>query len=354
MGVMKKAFSKIFTVLLFLVYFFAFPLEGELEAVVNPEWFVEADLINVSQDYGTDLVPFESQNKFGFIDAQGKISYLSEKQYGVVFSENSFISYSWVSNNLVLRDELGSIKSSIDIHAYPIIKNGRYFAISSDRSVFSEFDQNGDVLWTRSFISNISSVDVNDKYVALGFLDSRLLLLDALGQNILVQNLEGSRIGVVYGVLVSDDSEYVSVVYGIDPQRLIVFKKDKNMYKIRRDILLDSSYRREVLIGKLQSKNLAYLEQDKDVVFFNLKSKLVLNEAKSYRLKNVGCFDEENDLYYFISSNGVFSELKVFTPGKGIFLKYDFESADISVDQFEKALLFRDDEKLIKIGVVKK
>ncbi len=252
MGAMKKRFTIGIFFIVLAAYTLIFPHFIRKELVFLPSWAtVIPDEHTAAPAAAGDPVPFKLSGKFGYIGPSGIIVYSDSFLSDAAVAEDFFINYSNVSERLVMQDKNGRILNSIDTEGYPFFLNERFYVISADRMTVSEYDEEGEVLWTVSPGAMITCADASSKYTLLGLLNGDVLLFDHDGTQLFSFFSTESRYSAVYGCSITGDGSSFAVVSGLNHQKLIVFQKRNEKYsriftsdtaeQVRRNLYLDFS-----------------------------------------------------------------------------------------------------------------
>lgn len=318
----KKRGRIAFILLPVILYLFIFSPSIVPELYFKPVWAVNVEEADVS--VGSDssmaisketetLIPFKRGKIFGYTSPEGDIKYRDVSLYGTLMSDGGFINYSNVSENLVVRKADGGIQSSIQTAGYPVyLERDRVVVLDTSRTSLKVLDITGVAKWKRDFPILITGIAGNGSLLFVGRADGFADLLDAEGELVYQWVTEGTRIPVVYACAVSKSGDYIAVIAGIDPQKMVLLQKKEDTYRPIATETLESSFRR--------SMNLQFSADEKYLFFEDL------NVLKSYGIESRASFslsagtrslDLEADL-----RTGLFYHLYA-VPGHRVFQVFD-------------------------------
>lgn len=192
---------------------------------MKPSWTIDVSRATVydrGQLPDISVVPFDLGGLFGYVSTDGKLLLRDQRLFGLAIDAKTYISFSSVPEELVIRDNGGRVIRSIAASGYPILLDGRLFLISTNRAGLAELAGGQIPRWEREFASVITDLDSRNGFLAVGLLDSRLAVIDEIGTVTLELDMKGSRINAVYGCALSGDAQKVAVIHGIGPQYLSV------------------------------------------------------------------------------------------------------------------------------------
>ncbi len=227
---MKKK-RKISILIILLVYIILAP-EKESRAVrVLPAWEVDLQKFKPGEPDAKSLNPFRLGQTFGYVDSSGKASVVDRIYYNVAQNRNYYINYSNINENLVINKNNGSFVSNLKTSGYPFFNDERLFVVSANSKMISEWDITGaEKVFSFENEAEIISSDANSDTFIAGFVDGTVIVVDKEKKIEKLMKPEISRINAVYGLTVSNDSEQIAMVTGIDPQNMIIMKKKHNQY----------------------------------------------------------------------------------------------------------------------------
>jgi len=195
---------------------------------IVPAWSSDLKIEN-NIDKNT-LIPFRLKKEFGYISSSGNISYINEIFYNVTQNNNHFINYSAITDNLIINNNDGSFVTNLKTDGFPFFIDERLFIISANSKRISEWNIDGRNLFIFENEAEIISCDANKDTLIIGTIDGSVTIADKEKKAEKLLKPELSRINAIYGIAVSDDSDYIAMITGIDPQYMIIMKKKNNQY----------------------------------------------------------------------------------------------------------------------------
>jgi hypothetical protein len=228
------------------LYPFLFPHPSGKEGFFRPVW---SRPIPGPQAPGEGLAAsFRAGRHFGFVRLDGSLQYLGEQLFGVALSDAGFINYPRVSDNFVFQDPEGRFLYGVRGFGYPVLApdGGELYSVSTDLNTLKRLERDGEVLWTASFFSPVTSLALGGQECAAGLLDGTVKIIDAKGR--IAQDITpaASRIPVVLGLALRQGR--LAVLSGIDPQRLSLLSRKNGSFETGEVLVTGSDLRREALV----------------------------------------------------------------------------------------------------------
>ena len=338
-----KIIKKSFIILIFLSYFFIFGRQLESEISFIPLWVENIEFEGlVSEEIKENSIDFRLDDKFGYLDRNGRVLFVENLLFGVAIDQDGFINYSRQNEVLVLKDREGFFINTIDISGYPYFSGNRRFILSYDSNGISEIDHEGSLVWQKTFSSSITSLSVAGSFLFLGTVDGGIRLMDSSGSVVFDYITKNSRINVIYGGAVSSNGELMMTISGLEPQLLTLWTKDGSEYQEQITWSLQTELRRHAIAGISEDGLYAYVEIEEELLLIELKNKKLFSIPITGRLQNI-YFNGNSELIYVLSqdSNGSYlliSETdgkKLFynrLPGNGSMLKEGFGRIILGID----------------------
>lgn len=218
----------------------------------------------------------------GYLSQAGDLIYREPVLHSAVVTDRGFINYSAIPRNLVVKDPTGNFLSTLNIEGYPFVRKERLFVLATDGCGVAEVTFEGEVLWKRDFNQLITSMDAGSNTVAIGLWDGTLILLGSKGEELFHEKLTQDPYSVVYLTSLTKDDRMMGVVFGLKPQRGIVWEKTPAGYKRVRSFQLSSDFRRPMQ-GILDPHTQRFVIEDTEGIFIAGRAKeedakIILNE----------------------------------------------------------------------------
>ena len=349
---MVKGKSKFFAVLLciaFCGWYVLLPIPLGREVVMRPVWAVSLDIqapspaIESASDNGAW---FRVGRIFGYVNQQGEILSIDTVLHNVTLSDSGFINYTKISENCFLYDPYGRLKMGFSVQGYPVLnENGtRLFVFKTDLSGVQELSPTGERIWERDFGSLITTIAVNDDILVAGLLNGTVELIDTRGTVQITFTLQESRIPVILGCDITDDSRYIGVVSGHDPQKVTIFERETQnqkdtggyySYTNRIQQILETDFRREVMLHFVSGGSFLFVEGNDRAYVIDTQtgstSSVLLDGqlthlAGSERARVASMIsggDERNQLYVYAATDHLL--LKELLPAGNVFIRQMYD-----------------------------
>ena len=255
--------------LILIGYIGLFPLPLGKELLMAVEWICSIDApVSIAETQGTQLVKEKSigfvlGKTLGYISDAGDLVYKESVLHAAVVTHRGFINYSAIPEVLVVKDPKGNILSTLKIEGYPFMRKNRLFVLSVDGCGMAEVTLEGEVRWKKDFNQLITSMDAGTTATAIGLWDGTLLLLGPTGELIFQEKLTQGPYSVIYLSVLTKDDRMVGAVFGLKPQRGILWEKTPTGYKRVRSFQLSSDFRRPIQ-GLLDAKTGRLIIEDSE------------------------------------------------------------------------------------------
>jgi hypothetical protein len=242
----------LFLPVLLLIYLLLFPHPGGKESIMRPGWAKELTPgARVSANADAPTWYFRAADSFGYADLQGNLYYVGRTLHNLSLSDAGFLNYGRVPDHVLFMNPRGEFQFSIKSYGYPLLESSGQvlYSIDTDRSGLKRIDNEGQILWSMSFPTTITTITLAAEECLLGLMDGRALLVGAEGDVVYQYNPGGSRIPVLLGTAVSADRNQIAFISGIDPQTLTVVERRAGEFVPDFKKNLDSDFRREVRLS---------------------------------------------------------------------------------------------------------
>jgi hypothetical protein len=239
----------IFLPLLLFLYLLLFPHPGGRETLLRPIWATE--LTRGVASAAKEQLPiwaFRAGESFGYADLEGNLQYVGRRLHNLSLSDIGFMNYGRIPDHVVFMNPRGEFQFSIKTYGYPLLESSGkvLYSINTDRSGLKRIDSEGEILWSKSFPTVLTTIAPVGEQCLVGLMDGRALLIDANGDVMYQYSPPESRIPVLLGAAVSGDQNQIALVSGIDPQTLVVLQRRAEDFVEEFRQILDTDFRREV------------------------------------------------------------------------------------------------------------
>ena len=268
---MKKRRRKISLLFILLLYILFAPEKENYALKILPAW--TSGLKAGNNNDTTVLIPFRLEKEFGYISDSGNIVYSNEIFYNVTQNNNYFINYSTITDNLIINRNDGTFITNLKTDGFPFFIGERLFVVSANSKRISEWDMDGKNLFTIENEAELISCDANKDIFVAGFVDGAVTIVDKEKKAEKLLKPELSRINAIYGITVSDDSDFIAMITGIDPQYMIIMKKKNNQYNRFFTYQFADNFRHSRYISFVNSNRYLCFESNKTFYCFDYFSK---------------------------------------------------------------------------------
>ena len=235
-----------------LLYLLVFPVLSGREGFFKPAWARAIPGGGPPAPVGGAgrLCWFKAGRWFGYVRADGGLTYTAETLHGVALSDSGFINFAKVAEDFVFQDPAGRFLFGVHAFGYPVLDEGgqRLYSVSTSLNRISRLDRDGELAWSGEFFSPITSLALHEDECLVGLLDGTVKLIDVQGK--IIQELvpQSSRIPVILATAFSPDGRKLAVVSGIDPQRLTLLQRRGGSFAAEQVLELGSDFRRGLLL----------------------------------------------------------------------------------------------------------
>jgi len=291
----KQRYIVPLSILVVIVFTGFFSLPTGREIVVKPVWYRNLKTVKIVKSnkiqQGNKYIWYRNGRLFGYTDLEGNIYLRETGSFFTSLTDKVFIDYSKVAENFFLKNPKGELISGFHAFGYPFFDETgqRLFVIKTDLSGISEITETGDITWEQDFNSVITSVSVSSGEISVGLLDGAFKIIDNKGRIVFDVKPSGSSIQVITGSAASKDGDMFACISGLNPQKILIFKKKNSNYSVIYSKDINSDFRREVLMR------------------FSPGGRFLIFEAKG----GMGIIDINTETTQFIRFNGKIKELSI-------------------------------------------
>ena len=297
MGPKKKKIKFVIIILVFIIYFLIAARPVPRETVLTFNWLTSLPSGTIRYDFPIPendlyeneegeiskfivsgrLLPFTLGSRFGYIDSSGEYALNQKITDEIYLSQNMWTEHSAEPSNIVINNILDNTSIIIDNpRGYPVLLDNRVFILGNDKNSLSEIGNNGSVLWTYEFGSQLTSIDVAAGLVLTGSLDGFIEVFNSAGERIFNHETGGSRYSVILGSSISRNGSHIGVICGIEPQRFLLFERhgeSGSEYNLIHHEFLEAGFRGPVRILFIDNDRRVVFERENGIGCYNIKSK---------------------------------------------------------------------------------
>ena len=348
---MKKKRRKISLLVLLIFYILLAPEKENYALKILPAWSSDLKIADNADE--NSLIPFRLKKEFGYISASGNISYINEIFYNVTQNNNYFINYSTITDNLIINKNDGSFLTNLKTDGFPFFIDERLFVVSANSKRISEWSIDGNDLFTFENEEEITSCDANKDIFIIGTVDGTVTIADKEKKAEKLFKPELSRINAIYGITISDNSDFIAIITGIDPQYMIIMKKKNNQYNKFYTYQFADNLRHSRYISFFNNDRYLCFESNKIFYCFDFFSKKLNKTELSGTITNIQYINSLNLFAVTSAIEGVKSDFILIDPTcKNIYTKTIL--SDFSyIGNSEERILFGSDQTIFAADCIK-
>ncbi len=264
---MKKSFFLSVIFLLFILYYFLFPLTADREYIWLPQFQSDLnDLDGCSLAVLKDSVCIRTTTLTGVLNPDGEsIINRDENRIKTYSGSHTFESKGdFVS---VLRNRINNKYAIFEGAGSPLILNEHYLLADFPSSLIKEVSTTGDILWSWEGVSPITALSASTMNVVFGTLDGKVYLFRKDGSQRVFEPLKDRNDSVIYGLSISQEGSRLAVVAGLDNQHLVIYSELTTLkYVESARFELDSHYARPVTLFASDLSFSVWVEQPGELV----------------------------------------------------------------------------------------
>ncbi len=347
---MRKKRKKIGLLFILTVYILLSPENEGGVLKFLPDWIIDIDDKVTDNSAGKEAIPFKLGSVFGYFDKKGRLTLKDRVFYGLTQTDDYYINYSSIADQIVLNSSKGEFLKGIKTSGYPYFLKDRLFLISTNRKKISEVTVDGDLLWEDENLSEITSIDASADNVITGYVNGDVVIADSGKKVEKLFKPDLSRINTVYGVGISDDSEYISVISGIEPQYMLLFRKKHGEYSRIFSYQFVKDLRFSRIIGFTEDSRYLYFGSTNTFYCYNLEKRKLDRISVGEKLIKVLYYKKE-DVFCILSTGEKANNYRVtvtYSDGRILF-ENSFDAEDVYFDMAEENLFIGADEKIYSV-----
>ena len=294
------------------------------------------------------VYPFKADPWFGYINQEGEITYREKFDYKVEMSHRYFINYSLFNSSLRIKNQEGHIVSIIDSKGYPLLREHAdvLYVLKNYGSNLSSFAFSGESLWSRQFLMPISCFSARGSHALIGISNGSIFLVEKSGITVSSFFSDSSRLPVTIGCSLNP-SNLVVAIMGIEPQYLYVLDMSDGLSPtVLHEIVLGSSFRREVPIG---------ITTDNRYVFYPTETQLMGLDLETGKVKSIIDLKVEDmflngNIVFFLGRNDKYRLLVWATTDGKVLGSLDLQD-QITINVSDNNIFMGLDTKLLSINI---
>ncbi len=323
---MKKRFFLILFFVLLIIYLVFFPHQLKKEMILFPSWASDTEV--EAAVYSDETVPFVLDSRIGYFSPNGRVLFVEDVDFDVAVSENLFINYSGISNQLVLQNPLGNILGFIDTEGFPFFIGRRLFVLSPDRHSVTEYDQTGSKIQSITPGSLITSMDAGKDSIVLGLLNGEVVVYQGGSEPVFKYYSTESRYSIAYACAIADDGSRFAAVTGLNPQQILSFEFRNGKYIPVYRNNLEDEYRRNILLNFSDDGKLLYVETKKGLDVYS-SSTFLKKEIELGGEISKAAFPGLKKLSWIVASNADRNIFRIYRSDLGLISEFEFPAGEL-------------------------
>ena len=256
---MNKTFFLPLIIVFFTFYYFLFPRVGGSEIILMPE---KAWSLFSSSPVDEDLLVSRGEQKALFYK-NGRAPYLPDPRRNSVLTEDYY--FFREDGGFILKDLENGNQYFIDAEGEALIQNSHIYVLDLWKGRIQEFDRQGNSLWKWQALGPITALDAGTGGTAIGLLDGSVQIFDDSGIKRIIESSENKRDCVIYGLALSPDGKRISVLSGLDEQRVREYDVETLTFTGEEHIL-ESRFSRPVKMAYSPVGDVLWIEQTDKVI----------------------------------------------------------------------------------------
>jgi hypothetical protein len=335
----------LFLPLLLFFYLLLFPHPAGRESLVRPVWAKELTVGAAAADTAVTISAdapswyFRAADSFGYADLQGNLYYVGRRLLNLSLSDIGFVNYGSIPDHVVFMNPRGEFQFSIESYGYILLESSGevLYSINTDRSGVKRIDSEGEILWSMSFPTPVTTIALAGQLCLLGLMDGRALLVNAEGDVVYQHTPDGSRIPVLLGTAVSRDRNQIALFSGIDPQRLTFVQRRAEEFVPAYSQNLDSDFRREVRLSFSPDARFLFYEIEEGLGVLDVRKKSSGRFLTAGVLESMDSGPEFSAAAFRLDAGG--SKLLVFRPLDSVLLSREIAADRVYVKVLGNSLV---------------
>ncbi len=344
------------SILAVIIFIGLFSLSTGREIVVKPVWYRDLKTVKITKSnklqQGNKYIWYRNGRLFGYTDLQGNIYLRETSSFFTSLTDRIFIDYSKVAENFFLKDPKGNLISGFHAFGYPFFdKTGqRLFVIKTDLSGISEITETGDATWEQDFNSVITSVSVSSGEISVGLLDGSFKIINDKGRIVFAIKPSGSSIQVITGSAASKDGDMFACISGLNPQKILIFKRHNSNYSVIYSKELRSDFRREVLMRFFPGGRFLLFEAKGGIGIIDINTETLRFVRVNGKIREFSILKEEG-LIVIASSSRNRSFFELLKPMDSIFLYTEIKGKIGALRRVENHIILGVGDGIMRIDI---
>jgi len=358
----KKWFFSLLGFLIVVIYvlFSSQPLKKELQLL--PEWTVnledsylahrDADSHFVQNEREV-LLPFLQGQYLGAVYPSGEIAFIEAYAQRASLSKKYWIPYEMNAKKTLVHSMDGGESFQIKEEGFPFAIDSFLFTFFPGGNSFGSYDAEGQLLWTASQWSPISAFSVSQDAIAVGYIDGNLRLFSADGDLLFSSYPAGSKYEIIYGAVLSSDTQLLASICGLEKQRFVLYTVDGENTKIIHHEYIDGEKTRARFMQFNADMSKVFYDVDQGLAAFDIKTKTTNLVPLTGNICSMQNLSFENIIAVLSKKNNSWY-LSLLDAYDEIIASFSFTAESASLFTYENALFLGRDASLSKMELVRK
>lgn len=296
---------------------------------------------------------FRLRDRFGYVDLTGELHFKDRMLYDVALSDQGFINFTRIPENLVFRDSGGAFVYGIPSFGYPLLERSgaRLYTVNTDLNGIKAWSAEGDTLWQADFFSPLTSASLEGEECLLGLVDGKVMFFGAGGELLYEGADAGSRLSVVLATALRNDAGQLAWISGLDPQRLSIVNRKDNDFSSHFSLDLESDFRREIRLRYLAGGRFLCFEAPRGLQLLDLSRRRTYPVALPGEVRELALASEQ-EMMAVGAAEGEQTALLVFHPLNRRLYVREIKASDLFLKVIGNHLLLAFGDHLLRLDLL--
>ena len=330
------------------------------EYCFSPDWKinVNANETNAPISDALDSIPLDEEllhfklgQTIGYFTKDGEVALCKSFPSKASISDSYFSIYNSEAQNIQFYNSRGNQAGTISASGFPFFDDDRIYIFLPGGGSFAYCNHTGSVEWTCESTIPITAFSSNSNYVAAGYADGSIKVLDNHSGQIQISFAPGgSDNPVLLGLDISPNGEYVASISGLNKQRFVLAHKEENQPKILFHTFLSSDLNRRTFVK---------FSSDGQKVFYNYENHLGiydLQKQKNYSIwidTKILSMEETDDLFFLLGKKDNSYTVYIIERTNVLEGYFSFEADSAFIKTYDNYLFTGKDETISRITILK-
>ncbi|MGP1593896.1 MAG: hypothetical protein ACTTH8_01455 [Treponema sp.] len=214
---------------------------------------------------------FISGSRFGYFTESGTLLRSEVIKNNVSLSSEMWTAYSENALKTPVYRPNGELFTTIDKAGFIHIDEQRLYLFEPGGNIVAYYNTDGQQVWRYAHTAAITAFHSAAMGTVIGYSDGRLVYLNNEGVPLLDLYPGGSNYQIILGAALSEDGRFIACLCGIDRQRALLIRVEKNKYKIVQHQYLKDSLRKQLFVDFDKDGNNAFFECSDGIGIFDCR-----------------------------------------------------------------------------------